>query len=121
MAEIKYAKIENGEVIKYPYSIEDLRIDNPNAPTTEIICNISKLKSHICPAISHGKPPNKYSLTISVVAKPINIANKNDNLLFLLLINIKNAQGIKKIAYKRLKPKSTKDGKNQPDKIYWLE
>jgi len=34
MVQIKYAKIENGEVIKYPYSIEDLRIDNPNVYIT---------------------------------------------------------------------------------------
>jgi hypothetical protein len=30
MAEIKYAKIENGEIIKYPYSVEDLKMDNLN-------------------------------------------------------------------------------------------
>lgn len=30
MDEIKYAKIENGEIIKYPYSIEDLKMDNSN-------------------------------------------------------------------------------------------
>ena len=37
MAEIKYAKIENGEVIKYPYSIEDLRKDNPNVSFPSIL------------------------------------------------------------------------------------
>lgn len=37
MVQIKYAKIENGEVIKYPYSIEDLRIDNPNVSFPSII------------------------------------------------------------------------------------
>ena len=37
MDEIKYAKIENGEVIKYPYSIQDLKKDNPNVSFPSII------------------------------------------------------------------------------------
>ena len=42
MAEIKYAKIENGEVIKYPYSIEDLRKDNPDVSFPSIIDETTK-------------------------------------------------------------------------------
>jgi hypothetical protein len=42
MAEIKYAKIENGEVIKYPYSIEDLRKDNSNVSFPSIIDEVTK-------------------------------------------------------------------------------
>jgi len=49
MAEIKYAKIENGEVIKYPYSIEDLRIDNPNVSFPSIIDEPTKSRYSMLP------------------------------------------------------------------------
>ena len=49
MAEIKYAKIENGEVIKYPYSIEDLRKDNPNVSFPSIIDEATKFRYSMLP------------------------------------------------------------------------
>ena len=49
MAEIKYAKIENGEVIKYPYSIEDLRKDNPNVSFPLIIDEPTKSRYSMLP------------------------------------------------------------------------
>jgi len=49
MYEIKYAKIENGEVIKYPYSIEDLRIDNPNVSFPSIIDDPTRSRYSMLP------------------------------------------------------------------------
>lgn len=42
MDKLKYAKIENGEVVKYPYSIEDLRKDNPNVSFPSIVDEVIK-------------------------------------------------------------------------------
>jgi predicted house-cleaning noncanonical NTP pyrophosphatase (MazG superfamily) len=49
MAEIKYAKIENGEVIKYPYSVQDLRTDNPNVSFSSIIDEPTKSRYSMLP------------------------------------------------------------------------
>ena len=49
MAEIKYAKIENGEVVKYPYSIQDLRIDNQNVSFPSIIDESMRSKYGMLP------------------------------------------------------------------------
>lgn len=49
MAEIKYAKIENGEVIKYPYSIQDLKKDNPNVSFPSIIDEPTKFGYSMLP------------------------------------------------------------------------
>ena len=49
MAEIKYAKIENGEVIKYPYSVEDLRKDNPNVSFPSIIDEATRFRYSMLP------------------------------------------------------------------------
>jgi hypothetical protein len=49
MAEIKYAKIENGEVIKYPYSIQDLKKDNPNVSFPSIIDEPTKFRYCMLP------------------------------------------------------------------------
>jgi hypothetical protein len=49
MAEIKYAKIENDEVIKYPYSIQDLKKDNPNVSFPSIIDEGTKFRYSMLP------------------------------------------------------------------------
>jgi len=49
MAQIKYAKIENGEIIKYPYSIEDLKKDNPNVSFSSIIDDPTKSRYLMLP------------------------------------------------------------------------
>jgi hypothetical protein len=64
MVQIKYAKIENGEVIKYPYSIEDLRKDNPNVSFPSIIDEATK-STYSMFSIQNVEIPSDYTKNIS--------------------------------------------------------
>ena len=64
MVEIKYAKIENGEVIKYPYSIEDLKMDNPNVSFPLIIDEPTKSRYNML-SIQKVEAQSDYTKNIS--------------------------------------------------------
>ena len=64
MAEIKYAKIENGEVIKYPYSIQDLKKDNPNVSFPSIIDEPTRFRYSMLP-IQKVEAQEDYTKNIS--------------------------------------------------------
>ena len=64
MVEIKYAKIENGEIIKYPYSIEDLKMDNSNVSFPLIIDEPTKSRYNML-SIQKVEAQSDYTKNIS--------------------------------------------------------
>lgn len=59
-----YAKIQNRQVIRYPYTVDDLRQDNPQtsfpaAPTTDTLAEFG-----VVPVVVIGRPAADYTQTV---------------------------------------------------------
>jgi hypothetical protein len=60
-----YAKINNGAVETYPYSISDLKNDNPNTSFPNVISNELLAEFGVVTVVVTGRPSVDYTKTVS--------------------------------------------------------
>ena len=65
-----YVKIQNGEVVSYPYTMHNLRLDNPNTSFPEIISE-NLLVDYGVFRVHHLEQPNYNRLTEKIVQAEI--------------------------------------------------
>lgn len=60
-----YAKLNNGEVVRYPYTITDLRIENPNVSFPAFPSDEDLLAFDVVPVVPTAEPDVDYTKDLS--------------------------------------------------------